>query len=334
MAIARVSFASIALTSLLTLTAGCGGATQTGSGPETASSGGAETSGGASSNETDKPTDGSSDAAPAKTAEAGGDEPTARKPPEDDTPPARPASISCEPKAGASPAKGPKLALEVDRSKVDLDAHKLEVKLTRPACKVELKVVGESGKMLAEVAKGFDGASPGTVLAVGWTPSRTENVKRIEVWGHDTDGNFVGVAITPWNVKVEHEEVNFETDSDAIRAAEVPKLEASLEKVRDALSTHKDLGTIQLYIAGHTDTVGSPEHNLTLSRKRARAIASWFRSHGLKIPVSYEGFGEHSPAVKTPDETAESKNRRVDYILSLEPPRLPQGAVAFGWKGI
>ena len=36
----------------------------------------------------------------------------------------------------------------------------------------------------------------GTVLEVSWTPSSEEAVGRIEVWGHDTDGFYSGVAIT------------------------------------------------------------------------------------------------------------------------------------------
>ncbi|MDC3956721.1 OmpA family protein [Polyangium jinanense] len=242
--------------------------------------------------------------------------------------------MTCQPKAGAAAGPKKKLEISVDRARVDLEGHKLEVKLTHAACKVELQVIGESGKILANAAKAFDGAAPGTVLAIDWSPIRAETVSRIEVWGHDTEGNYVGVAITPWNVKIDHEEVNFETDSDKIRDSEVPKLEASLDKVKAALTKHQDLKGISLFIAGHTDTVGSPEHNLTLSRKRARAIAAWFRGRGLKIPVAWEGFGEHSPIVKTGDEVAEAKNRRVDYILALDPPRLPQGAVTFGWKAL
>src|SRR5262245_59456691 len=57
------------------------------------------------------------DATPDKAAQP---EPAASKKP----------SISCEPKVGAAAAKGPKLAVSIDRAKVNLDAHKLEVKLT------------------------------------------------------------------------------------------------------------------------------------------------------------------------------------------------------------
>jgi outer membrane protein OmpA-like peptidoglycan-associated protein len=322
----RISLA--ALPCLLALVAGCGGTAV----PEPAT----EATPSATSDETkaagtdEAPAAGKPAEEPAATSEASPAKPAAEPAPQAAQGPAP----DCEPKGGKAAAKGPKLELTVDRSKVDLEGHQIEVKLSRPACKVVLKVIGESGKELASVTQGFDGMPAGTALMVGWRPQSAETVARIEVWGHDTQGYYVGVAITPWNVKIPHEEVNFETDSDAIRTSEVPKLEASLDKIKEAITKHKDLGGIALYIAGHTDTVGGADHNLSLSRRRARSIAAWFRSHGLKMPISYEGLGEHSPLVKTADETAEARNRRVDYILSLDPPRLPSGTVNFGWKGL
>jgi outer membrane protein OmpA-like peptidoglycan-associated protein len=320
---------SIALVFPLVLAVGCGGAASpppTPSTPETPAP---------AAPSADKPTPATNDTPAAKPAE----EPRAEAPPEkpaepepEAAAPKKPA-ISCEPKPGAKSTKAPKLELAVDRAKVDLDAHKLEVKLTRAACKVELKVIGESGKILAEEAQAFNGAPAGTTLSVSWSPARTEAVMRIEVWGHDTEGNFVGVALSPWSVALAHEEVNFENDSDAIRTSEAPKLEASLGEINKILGKVQDKKP-SLFIKGHTDTVGSPEHNLELSRRRAKSIAAWLRGHGLKIPIAYEGFGEFTPLVKTPDETAEPKNRRIDYFLSFDPPALPSGSVSFSWKGL
>ena len=235
------------------------------------------------------------------------------------------------PAAEALQDKGAKLQVSIDRSKVDLAGHKLEVKLSHPCEKVRLKVLGQSGAVLAEVEKAFNGAPAGTVLEVSWAPSSEEAVGRIEVWGHDTGGFFSGVAITPWNMTVPHEELNFETNSDVIRAGEVPKLEASLQQISDAVSKHTDLGPITLYVVGHTDTVGSPESNLGLSRKRARSIAAWFKSRGLRIAIAYEGLGQSALLVKTADQVDEPRNRRADYILSLDPPKLPASG---SWKGI
>jgi outer membrane protein OmpA-like peptidoglycan-associated protein len=233
------------------------------------------------------------------------------------------------PPAQRADGKRASLQVSIDRDKVDLPGHKLEVKLSRPADKVKIKVVGNSGAVLAEVEKSFAGAAPGTVLAMSWAPSSEEDVAKIEVWGYDTEGFYSGVAITPWNVNVPHEEVNFETDSDVIRATEVPKLDAIVPKLNDVMGKHADLGKITLYIVGHTDSMGSTDHNLTLSRKRARAIAAWFRDHGIKN-VAFEGVGKSGQLVKTADQVDEPKNRRVEYILALEPRPLPSGE--FSWK--
>ncbi|HEX7596686.1 MAG TPA: OmpA family protein, partial [Polyangia bacterium] len=67
-------------------------------------------------------------------------------------------------------------------------------------------------------------------------------------------------------------------------------------------------------------------------RKRAAAIATWFRKNGLRIPIAYEGFGEFALLVATPDNTAEPRNRRVDYILSIEDPVLKATDFQAVWK--
>jgi outer membrane protein OmpA-like peptidoglycan-associated protein len=220
----------------------------------------------------------------------------------------------------------------IDRAKVDLPNHKLVVQMSHPAARVVVKVFGDSGAVLAEVERKFDGAAVGTPLEMTWTPSSAEAVVKVEVWGYDTKGYYAGIAIVPWSVTIPHEEVNFATDSDAIRAADVPKLQASLAKISEMAQKHASLGKVTLFVLGHTDTVGTEEHNLTLSRRRARAIASWFKAHGLSasLGIAFEGAGEKMLLVKTPDETAEERNRRVDYILALEPPPLPSSELS--WK--
>jgi outer membrane protein OmpA-like peptidoglycan-associated protein len=234
-----------------------------------------------------------------------------------------PASADTRPPAealqDAPPAKSP-LKVMIDLAKVDLGGHSLEVKLSRTTDKVTLKVFGESGATLAEVEKPL-GAAAGTVFVMTWSPSSEEPVAKIDVLGQDSDGGYYKATITPWSFNVPHEEVNFETDSDVIRASEVSKLDASLPGIKDAVTKHSDLGRITLFVVGHTDTVGTVDHNIALSRKRARAIASWFKGRGLGIPIAYEGVGESGLLVKTADQVDEPRNRRAEYILGLAPPR-------------
>jgi outer membrane protein OmpA-like peptidoglycan-associated protein len=234
--------------------------------------------------------------------------------------------------AYAGGKKLPTLDVQIDRSHVDLEGHQLEVKLSRAAEKVKIKVIGESGVVLFEQEQNFAGTAAGAPLTVKWTPSSPEPVARIEVWGYDVEGYYAGVQIVPWSVSIPHEEVTFETASDVIRDSEAPKLEASRALILEAVKKHGDLGRITLFIAGHTDTVGTPDSNLALSRRRAMSIARWLRAHDVKLPMQFEGFGESSPLVKTGDEVDEPRNRRVDYILSLEPPRLSNAAAS--WKSL
>jgi outer membrane protein OmpA-like peptidoglycan-associated protein len=223
--------------------------------------------------------------------------------------------------APATERFGGKLTIEVDRNKIDLAAHRLEVVMNRSASRIEVKVYGENKDTLAEeTIRPSENAVVGEPILVHWSPRDETEVARIELYGYDTEDNWVGVAIIPWNVKIPHEDVYFETDKASIAKSEAPKLQDSLRRINEALERYRELGRIQLFIAGHTDTVGSPGYNLDLSRRRANAIAAWFVKNGLTIPVAFEGFGESALLVETKDEVDEPRNRRVDYILSVEPP--------------
>ena len=236
--------------------------------------------------------------------------------------------LATAPMAAAAKAATPASALKVlvDKSKVDMKAHRLEVKMSRPAGKVKITVYDESNAVLADEEQDFAGRAGGTPLIVTWSPSSDAAVGKIELRAYDAQGNWVGVELAPWFVNIPHDDVNFKTDSAEIDGPEVPKVEASFTKIEEALAKDSAAGRmhagITLYIAGHTDTVGSPTHNFKLSQDRARSIAAWFRKRGVKIPISYEGFGETSLAVKTADNIDEVKNRRADYVLSDGPPTL------------
>jgi outer membrane protein OmpA-like peptidoglycan-associated protein len=162
-------------------------------------------------------------------------------------------------------------------------------------------------------------------------PKGTE-VGRVDLKVTDASGAFKSFALFPWSIYIPHEEVNFATDSASIDHAEVPKLQASLGKIADALAKHKNLGPPQAVHRGSHRHRRAAAHNLDLSRKRAQSIAGWFRKNGLRIPIAYEGFGEFALLVATPDNTDEPRNRRVDYILSVEDPVLKATEFQAVWK--
>lgn len=75
-----------------------------------------------------------------------------------------------------------------------------------------------------------------------------------------------------------------------------------------------------IVIAGHTDAVGSDEHNLQLSRARAAAVRDWMQRMG-GIPDScfaVQGFGKSQPIASNDTEAGRQANRRVDIRLVPE----------------
>ncbi len=228
-------------------------------------------------------------------------------------------------------AELPPLQLQIDLADVDLATGQLIVRMSRPAARVTLKALSLSGAVLAQAEQHFDGAAAGSPLTVRWTPPEGEAVARIEVYGYDVHDYFKGVAITPWSFEIPHDDVVFETDSAVIRPAEASKLEASLALIQKQLPRAQHLGAVSLFIVAHTDTVASAEYNQELSTRRAQALARWFRSHGLRLPIAYAGMGERALKVKTADEVDEPRNRRADYMLALEPPRFKSSGASPSW---
>lgn len=233
-------------------------------------------------------------------------------------------------------ASGPPLRMMVDRSKVDLQQHRLEVVVSHPVPKLSIKVTGESGAILAEEEHDLSGRPPGTPTLIAWHPISDEPVEQIDLHAADARGFAFDVTLTPYSVSIPHEEVTFRTDSAEIDASEVPKLEAAFETLSKRLAAVRGKGiarkNLALYIVGRTDTVGGAAHNLKLSQDRARSIGRWFRAKGVAVPIAYEGLGKASVQVGTADQIAELQNRRVDYFLADGEPVLSVAGARPLWK--
>ncbi len=74
----------------------------------------------------------------------------------------------------------------------------------------------------------------------------------------------------------------------------------------------------KITVAGHTDTLGSVEHNQTLSELRADAVAKILTGHGYPATkVEAKGFGKKDLAVPTGDQVYEAANRRA--VIYVQP---------------
>ena len=85
---------------------------------------------------------------------------------------------------------------------------------------------------------------------------------------------------------------------------------------KNAQALMKDLVDSKIKIEGHCDERGSDEYNLALGDRRAKAVATYLITLGVKQDrISTVSFGKEKPAMQGSDETAWSKNRRAEFVI-------------------
>jgi outer membrane protein OmpA-like peptidoglycan-associated protein len=224
----------------------------------------------------------------------------------------------------------PPLDVTIRTEDLDLVAQTLRFRASRKVQTASLAAIGLAGQTLKKLSFELTSHDSGALISLPLGPTQADQLLRVELQVDDADGFFRTVTLTPWSVRIAHEEVLFGSNSSQITADQEPKLTTSLALIQEKLALYDQLRGVGLYIGGHTDTRGKLGHNRELSRRRAAAIATWFASHGLPISVFFEGFGESAAKVKTADEVDEPQNRRADYILSVEPPSVFGGS----WRAL
>ena len=99
--------------------------------------------------------------------------------------------------------------------------------------------------------------------------------------------------------------VYFETDKSVLKEESLPVLD-------EIIAAMIDQPNLKVEIDGHTDSDGTNEHNLKLSKNRAKSVEAYFISKGITASrITTNGFGSSKPI--GPDK---NKNRRVEFIFS------------------
>ena len=69
-------------------------------------------------------------------------------------------------------------------------------------------------------------------------------------------------------------------------------------------------------VVGHTDTMGDKQYNLRLSMGRAQSVKALLVERGVdEETIEVTSHGEENPLVKTADNVANAKNRRVEVVV-------------------
>jgi flagellar motor protein MotB len=76
----------------------------------------------------------------------------------------------------------------------------------------------------------------------------------------------------------------------------------------------------QLIVHGFTDSTGTVEANLRISRLRAEAVQDYLLSQGIELArITYQGLGSANPIASDSTEEGRAKNRRVDILMLKTP---------------
>ncbi len=114
-------------------------------------------------------------------------------------------------------------------------------------------------------------------------------------------------------------DVLFDFDSTAIRPDAAEQLAKAAHVIRQ-----RSVG--EVYVVGHTDSIGSDDYNARLSKDRAVAVMSWL-SHNEGIPASVmvgRGVGATRPVAHntrpdgSDDPEGRARNRRVEILLATK----------------
>ena len=89
--------------------------------------------------------------------------------------------------------------------------------------------------------------------------------------------------------------------------------QALIPRVLAAVKKH---AVQDVVVIGHTDTMGTQQANYGLGLKRAMMVRNLLVAAGLNgATIEVTSVGELDSLVKTPDETPEPRNRRVDIAV-------------------
>ena len=74
--------------------------------------------------------------------------------------------------------------------------------------------------------------------------------------------------------------------------------------------------SMNIQIHGHTDSIGSDNYNIYLSRKRARSVINYLVDQGIDASrLSHKAYGSSEPVESNKDSDGRALNRRVEFKI-------------------
>jgi outer membrane protein OmpA-like peptidoglycan-associated protein len=133
------------------------------------------------------------------------------------------------------------------------------------------------------------------------TPVRTMSESDVQ--------RIFGDALSALPPAPRHFTLNFRFESDELT-------DESRALLPEIFRTVKEHVVPDVFVVGHTDTMGTPAANAELGLRRAVTVRSILIASGLDgATIEVTSHGEGDLLIKTPDETPEPRNRRVEITV-------------------
>ncbi len=146
------------------------------------------------------------------------------------------------------------------------------------------------------------------------SPRTATNVKAdapptVSTLAEDEVTRLFGAVLGALPPEPKHFTLYFKFESDALT-------DESSQKVAEILIAVKKLTVPEVVVIGHTDTLGDAKANIALGLKRAMSVRKVLVDAGLaSAMIEVASHGEADQLIKTGNNTAEPRNRRVEISV-------------------
>lgn len=152
-------------------------------------------------------------------------------------------------------------------------------------------------------------------LAVGCSSNKPKNAQDDGATG--SNGANAGLTL----------ELNGDSDSNTAGGLKTVYFgfnESNLDSdTKSALSENAEFlkanATVDVQVEGHADERGGHQYNLALGERRAKAVRDFLVSAGVASKrISTISYGKERPVSEGHDESAWSKNRRANFVVTAK----------------
>jgi peptidoglycan-associated lipoprotein len=170
---------------------------------------------------------------------------------------------------------------------------------------------GGSGR--ATVSSKSGSGTPGSVDLANAREATVVGIKRpptlVTVMSEGDVTRQFGSLLSTLPPAAQHFTLYFRFESDELTAE-------SRALIPDILGSVKQRPAPEVVVTGHTDTTGSPASNFELGLKRGTMVRTLLVDAGLDpSAIEVTSHGEAELLVRTPDNTYEARNRRVEITI-------------------